>query len=371
MQNPKSLFWRLLISYLLVIAAGSFTLYVVGQTFAPLLLKQHITTMMEDPHGHTADAQDLMLTDLELAYSKALGQSLAWSIGIAAFVASIIVLFVTSRLVTPLRLMKQASQRIAAGHYEERLAIQSSDEIGDLAKSFNAMASTLDKYEHRRIELLANLAHEFKTPINNIKGYLDGLEDGLFTAKAETYGAMQRQLGRLEHLIGDLSLLSRVESGVEKIELKQVDLAKLIHEAVSEFQAQYDLKGVKLENTSHDDVLMLQADTNRLFQVFANLLHNALRHTSTDGCVRISCSQDSDTITITVSDSGEGIPAEEQGYIFNRFYRVDKSRQHDGQQSSGIGLTIAKHFVEMHGGKLYLKASSNQGSIFELTLPKN
>ena len=354
-----------------MIAAGAFTLYVVGQTFAPILLKQHITTMMNEPHGHTMDDQDVMLADLELAYSRALRQSLAWSLAIAAFVASIVVLFVTSRLVTPLRLMKQASQRISAGNYDERLTIQNSDEIGELAESFNVMASTLDRYDQRRIELLANLAHEFKTPINNLKGYLDGLEDGLFSAKAETYDAMQRQLGRLEHLISDLSLLSRVESGLEKIEIKNVELSNLIEQVCSEFQAQYDLKGVTLEYRTHCEGLEVRADAKRLLQVFANLLHNALRHTPKLGSVQIECKQNQDTVTVTVSDTGEGIPKEEQSFIFNRFYRVDKSRQHDGQHSSGIGLTIAKHYIEMQGGDLYLKSSSMQGTTFELTVLKS
>jgi len=340
-----------------------------------------MTTMMAEPHmaehleaetlRHGTDYQDSMLADLELAYNKTLRQSLAWSIGVAALIASVVVYFVTSRLSTPLRLMKNASQRIAAGHYDERLQIRNKDEIGHLAESFNVMASTLEKYEQRRIELLANLAHEFKTPINNIKGYLDGLEDGLFSEKTETYGAMQRQLERLEHLIGDLSLLSRVESGLEKIELKNIAVTNILDQATLDSQSQYDLKNVQLESECQCkmDSLFVQADGERIQQVVVNLLHNALRHTPAQGVVKISCSHSDQAVVISVSDSGDGIPQEEQAFIFNRFYRVDKSRHDNGEQSSGIGLTIAKHYVEMHGGEIYLKNSSNQGSTFEFTLP--
>ena len=370
MKKFQSLFWRLLLSYLLVIAAGSFTLYVVSQTFAPILLDQHVETMMQEAHDHTANDERVMLADLQQAYSKALRQSLAWSIGIAALVASIIVLFVTSKIVTPLQLMKRASQRISSGHYKERLGIQAENEIGELAQSFNVMAETLDSAEELRIELMTNLAHEFKTPMNNLKGYFDGLEDGLFEPNQETYGAVQRQLARLEHLMGDLSLLSRVESGVEEVNLQLIKVKSLLKQTVSAFKAQYDYKKVDLSLSSVPNSLTVFADFERTQQVLNNLLQNALKHTPAGGEVHLFFVDLGKDIEFIVEDSGEGIPLEDQPFIFKRFYRADKARQHDGDQGSGIGLTIAKHYVDMQGGSMYLKASSNEGSSFGFRLPK-
>jgi len=370
LRRDLSLFWRLIISYLLVILTGGLTVLVVSEAFAPFLLERHVHSMPMMTNPAMQPMLTPMLGDLDAAYGLAFGRSLFWGIALSLLVAGAMALFVTSQIVTPLKRMQRASGRIAAGQYRERLDPQAPGEIGDLAAAFNAMAAALETSEARRVELIRNVAHEFRTPLSSLHGYLEGLEDGLFDADAETLDAFKRQVTRLERLVDDLSLLSRVETGEEPVRTETLEVAKLLEPTVAGLRPQYTAKGVELVLEPIEKSLRVIADPERCAQVVSNLLANALRHTPAGGEVRVAASLcKSGEVGIHVRDSGEGIPEEALPHIFTRFYRADRSRRREKSSGSGIGLTIAKHFVEAQGGHIGVESTPGQGSHFWFTLP--
>lgn len=364
-----SLYWRLLASYLLIILVGCVTLYWAGDVFAVLFYDQHMGGMMNRMRGMD-EMMNAMTADLSEAYRRTTQQAMVWGMGVAALVASGVSLFVTGRIVSPLKQMQRASQRIASGQYGGRLDTQLPGEIGDLAKTFNEMANALETTERRRIELLGNVAHEFKTPLSNLRGYLDGLAEGVFDCNEETVSICQRQLVRLELLVADISLLSHVETGLEILQLDTVEALSLLDGVIAAFRPQAREKGVALSLEFPPAQVRVLTDALRTGQVLGNLVANALRHTSTGGEIRLFVKQTSpDEVVFGVADTGEGISPEDLPHIFTRFYRADKARTRDGGEGSGVGLTIAKHYVEMQGGRIWAESSLGEGSRFWFTLP--
>jgi histidine kinase len=369
-RRSPSLYWRLLGSYLLIILVGCVTLYWAGDAFASLFLEQHMGSMMTEMDGMSA-MMDVMTSDLNTAYHQATQQAMLWGMGVAALVASAVSLFVSRRIVSPLREIQQVSQRIAAGQYQERLDTRAPGEIGELAHAFNDMARTLEQTERRRVELLSNVAHEFKTPLSSLRGYVQGIKDDLFKANEETLNACLRQLGRLERLLADLSLLSRVETGQEAFNPRPVPVLELLEQVAASFRPAFSTKNIELVLEPPPPSLLVRADVQRTGQVLTNLIDNALKHTSAGGEVRLSARAARDnSIMVTVSDTGEGIAGEDLPHLFTRFYRADRSRHHDVEQGSGIGLTIAKHYIERQGGRIGVDSELDKGSRFWFTLPR-
>jgi signal transduction histidine kinase len=363
-----SIFWRLFASYLLIIAVGCFTLYWAGDAFASFFSSQHMGGMMTQMR-HASPMMEAMAIDLNAAYREATQQAMVWGLSVSALVAGAVSLFVSQRIVAPIRKMQRAGQRIAAGQYQERLDPQAPGEIGELAETFNGMAEALEQTETRRVELLANVAHEFRTPLSSLRGYVTGMQDGLFKADEETLAACARQVVRLERLAGDLSLLSRVETGQEVLHMRPLNVTGMLEQAVAAFRPVYDQKGVVLCVTSAPTTLKVQADPERTGQVLANLLDNALKHTPCGGEVRLSVAEAKEgEVLFEVKDTGEGVAEEDLPHLFTRFYRADKSRHYDPEQGSGIGLTIAKHYVEKQGGRIGAESALGQGSRFWFTL---
>ena len=361
------LYWRLLASYLLIVSVGCFTFYLAGEAFVPIFFERHMTGMMGRP------MMEMMTPDLRAAYASATRQGMAWGMSVAALVAGVVSLFVTGRIVAPLREMQRVSSRIAAGEYRERLDTRAPGEIGCLARAFNDMARTLENTEKRRLELLANVAHEFKAPLTNLRGYVVGMRDELFAVDEDTLNACVRQLARLERLLADLSLLSRVETGEgeTKLDLHPTRVATLLEGVAEAFRPSFERKGVRFVVEPLPPSLAVRADAERTGQVLANLISNALRHTQGGGEVRLTaCAVGKGEVRIEVQDTGEGIAHEDLPHVFARFYRADKARQHDAQQGSGIGLTIAKHYVERQGGRIGGESEPGRGSRFWFTLPQ-
>ena len=363
-----SLYWRLLASYLLIILVGCFTFYLAGDTFAALFFDQHMGGMMQQMRS-VGPMSDLMVSDLGTAYQQASRQGMVWGMGAAALVAIAVSLFVSRRIVAPVRKMQRASRRIAAGRYQERLNPQAPGEIGELAASFNDMAHALEQTETRRVDLLANVAHEFKTPLSSLRGYVTGLQDGTFTSDDETFEACARQVARLERLVADLALLSRVETGQETLQLEALAVTDLLEAAASSFRPDYGVKGVALEVASTMG-FYVQADAERTLQVLTNLLDNALKHTPHGGTVSVTTRVQGDETLFEVRDTGEGVSTADLPHLFTRFYRTDKARRHAPEQGSGIGLTIVKHYVERQGGQVGVKSGLGEGSVFWFTLPR-
>ncbi|UCH26995.1 MAG: HAMP domain-containing histidine kinase [Trueperaceae bacterium] len=368
-----SLYWRLLASYLLVITVGSATFLLTGESLAPFFLERHVSSMMRTMRSSVAEGMmSAMTIDLNQAYRTALNQSLFWAVFVSVLAASAVGTFVTRRIVKPLREMRHASSRIAAGQYRERLTTHAPGEVGDLASAFNTMAETLEQSEQRRVELLANVAHEFRTPLSNLLGYIEGLEDNLFTLDTDTLSACKRQIERLERLVDDLALLSSVETGQIEFSQEPISASELLEWAVEAFQPQFEKKGVSLILQPGAPSVEILADAERTGQVLTNFLANALRHTGSGGKVELAFeAQQPNEVVFTVRDSGEGIPVEALSNIFTRFYRADKARVREGGGGSGIGLTIAKNYVEQQGGRIGVTSEVGKGSEFWFTLPRS
>lgn len=365
----SSLYWRLLPSYLLVILVAAVTTFLAGEAVAPFFLERHIETMVASLHSHTGQPIEAMAQDLETGYRRALTQSLIWALLASALAAGLVGLYVTRRIVRPLRAMTRASHRIAGGRYSQRLDPHAPGEVGELAAAFNTMAETLQTSEERRVQLLADVAHEFRTPLSNLRGYLEGLDDGVFRPD-EVVPPSTRQVDRLERLADDLSLLSRVETGQLALHPSRVDVATLLMAAVDAFRPRFEAKGVDLDIRAPQARVQLWADEERTGQVLANLIANALRFTPPGGRVTLAATpQGSDQVRFEVRDTGPGVPADEAPLLFNRFYRGDRSRGQGESTGSGIGLTLAKQLVERQGGEIGVEGRAGDGSTFWFTLP--
>lgn len=359
--------WKLIASYLIVIMVGVITLMLAVEVVIPTAFNHHLLgmqQMMGSTHGLEAMSADLF-TNFRAAVTEALFISTT-----AALVSAIIVsLFVSRRVVTPIRQMMQASQRIADGRYQERVDVAGQDELGQLAHSFNQMAETLEQTESMRRDLIANVAHELRTPLTSIKGYMEGMMDGVLPAEPDTFQQIYHEADRLQRLVNDLRELSRVEAGAFELKRRPLLVNNLIEQTAARLRPQFDEKGVILKVDPYANLPFVLADEDRLSQILLNLVGNALQYTPANGTVTISAQSYTPQLLISISDTGLGIPAEHLPHIFNRFYRVDKSRSRAGG-GSGIGLTITRHLVEAHGGHIRAESpGSGQGSTFSFTLP--
>jgi len=315
--------------------------------------------------------------DLYRNFSAAIDEVLLVAALAAALVAAGVSLFVTRRIVTPVQAMMEASQAIAAGDYHQRIGVAAGspaaqadgDELARLALAFNRMAENLEAIEQHRIELIGDVAHELRTPLTGVRSIMEGLVDGVLPAEPETFLNVQREVGRLQRLVRDLEELSRAEAGPISLERRPCAPAELARAAAVRLAPQFEDKGVILQMDVPPDLPLVLADSGRAVQVLTNLLGNALQYTPGGGRVTLRAWRDDPMVAIAVADTGAGIPPEHLPHLFERFYRVDKSRSRTGG-GSGIGLTIAKHLVEAHGGRIWAaSAGSGQGSTFTFTLP--
>lgn len=367
-----TLFWRFVASYLLIAGVATATALVAGESLAPFLLDRHMSSMMGMMGGmRGAGMTQAMLGDLEGAYRQALTSSLLWAAGASLVASAGVALFVTRRVVRPMRAATRASARIAGGSYRDRLDSDAPGELGELAEAFNTMADALERSEARRVRLLGDVAHEFRTPLSNLKGYLEGLEDGVFEADDATLTACTRQVTRLGRLVDDLSLLSRVETGQLDLAPERLDVRDLLRDAEEAFRGRFKRKGVALRLDPPPSVEAVEADPLRTAQVVANLLANALRHTPSGADVTLSARRRSHhEVRFEVRDEGEGIPSEHLPHVFDRFYRADRSRRHEEGSGSGIGLTLVKQLIERQGGRVGVTSLPGEGARFWFTLPR-
>jgi two-component system sensor histidine kinase BaeS len=375
----RHLSWKLFLSYLVVILVGIVVLASAAEFVVPTAFDRHMSAMA-DMMGSQMMGMGM---DLFISFRSAVTEALAVA-GIAASLAAVVVsLFVSRRVVLPVQEMMAASQRIADGHYDERVGVPSTalragpgdaepdelDELSRLALSFNQMASRLERTEARRLELIGNVAHELRTPLSAIKGYMEGLIDGVLPAEAATFQQVFREADRLQRLVHDLQELSRVEAGTFELNLKPTAVADLVETVTDRMGRQFDEKAVALETDVPPDLSLVLADEDRIGQVLLNLVGNALQYTPSGGRVSLSARRKGKSVRVSVQDTGIGISPEHLSHVFERFYRVDKSRSRAGG-GSGIGLTIARHLVEAHGGQIEAASSGpNQGSAFSFTIP--
>jgi signal transduction histidine kinase len=364
--------WRLFAAFVAVVGVGVVTMWVGVSLTAPGLFEQRMLRMMGGGMGPSmmGGQGGAMDTALAAAFRESLGQALlvaSVAALVTAFVASLIV---TRRIVDPVQRLATASRRIADGRYAERVpAGRAHDELADLAVSFNAMAAALEATERRRRELIGDVAHELRTPIATLAGYLEGLLDGVVEPNAQTWAKLHDEAGRLGRLVDDLQDLSRAEARQIPLALRPTDPAQIARAAVERLAAAFAEKGLELSSDLPAQLPRVQADADRAIQVLSNLLSNALRYTPAPGHVDLRVRAVPGAVRFSVRDSGIGIAPEDLPRVFERFYRVDRSRSR-AVGGSGIGLTIARALVEGMGGHIWAESPGpGQGSTFTFALP--
>ena len=371
MSFKTSLGGKFLLSYLLIVLVGVATLLLVTFALAPTLFQAQLMPILQT-HPNTlttAEASQRILEDFLGTLFAALAVA-----AIAATVTSLAIsLFVARRITGPLQQMTQASERISAGHYAERIEIapvHATDELGQLASSINALAVALEQTERRRLEVIGNVTHELRTPIATLEGYLEGLLDGVIEPTPRAFAMLHTEAGRLRRLVDDLQELSRAEAHQIPLSLQPVASQRLVQDALEPIEEQFAEKGLQLQIHVPENLPQVMVDPHRAVQILMNLLVNALRYTPAPGRIEVAVSREEDMIAFRISDTGVGLSPEQLAHIFERFYRVDKSRSR-AFGGSGIGLTIAKSLAQAMGGEIRVESVGlGQGSSFTLTLPQ-
>jgi two-component system sensor histidine kinase BaeS len=376
---------KLFLSYFAVILVGVLILVVTVPAVLPDAFNRHLGNMglaggigtmggagpgQGQGFGFGGGQGAGMMAELFNGFRAGVFEAVAWASAAAALVAVLISLLLSRSILHPLRDMMQASQRIAEGHYDERVKAGGADELGQLADRFNQMAEKLYQVESMRRQLIGDVSHELRTPLTAIKGSMEGLMDGVLPATDETYQQIHQEADRLNRLVDDLQELSRVEAGAFELDLRPMKLAPLLETLAKRFRQPFEAKRVGLGLELPADLPPVLADEHRLLQVLTNLTGNALMYTPEGGNVTVSAVHTHGMVQVTVRDTGAGIASEHLPHLFNRFYRVDKSRSRAAGGGSGIGLTIAKYLVEAHGGKIWVESEGKgKGSAFSFTLP--
>ena len=300
--------------------------------------------------------------------SNTIGRFLLWGGLVAIASALLITFFLSRRILAPIKALTQTTRRLGKGDFSQRVQVRDKGEVGELAQAFNSMASDLERAEQLRRNMVADVAHELRTPLSNLKGHLEAVRDGIMEPDTDTIRSLEEEATLLSRLVDDLQELSLAEEGELKLDVKPNDITRIITQVVGTMQAQAKAKDLSLAVDLPDKLPPVNVDSHRINQVLRNLLGNALTHSAGGGVVTVTARQRDNYVEVAVSDTGEGIPPEELPNIFERFYRVDKSRTR-ATGGSGLGLTIAKRLVEVHGGRIKADSKPGKGSSFSFTIP--
>ena len=355
---------RLLVAQALVLLAGAVTTWLVASVLGPSIFHDHLTqahvahTAAETRHVEEAFASALLIS---------IGVALFAAVG-AAFAVS---WYFSRRVQRSIASVADAAGQIAAGRYGARVQDPGlGGEFATLAATYNTLANRLEATEATRRRMLADLAHEMRTPLATVDAHLEAVEDGVRIFDQETLDVIRGSTQRLGRLAEDITAVSRAEEGDLAVSPQPVEAAALAHAAADGARDRYVAKGVRLE-VELDDAGQVRVDPDRMAQVLGNLLDNALRHTPVDGRVTLSCRRREAWVEYTVADTGEGVAAEHLPHLFDRFYRADTARDRR-RGGSGIGLSIAKALVAAHGGTLSATSDGpGQGATFTVRLPAN
>jgi signal transduction histidine kinase len=289
--------------------------------------------------------------------------------GSLAIAIALVLTFILSRRVTsPIRTLARAARRLGRGDLSQRVQIQGKGEVAELAQAFDSMAANLEHAEQLRRNMVADVAHELRTPLSNIQGYLEAIRDRVMKPNTATIRSLNEEAALLSRLVNELQELSLVEAGELKLAYQTEDVVRLVRQAVVPWQPKISAKEISLSLDLPDGLPLVKIDWQRINQVLHNLLENAVAHTPRGGSINVAAATLGDRVEVSVRDTGEGIPAEDLPNIFERFYRVDKSRAR-GTGGSGLGLTIAKRLVEAHGGQITVESKLGKGTSFSFTLP--
>jgi signal transduction histidine kinase len=323
-----------------------------GEAFAALM----------GSHGEDAAAAHQMFDD-------SVTRILLVAIAVAIVVAVLLAAFLGTRLGRPLRQANRAAESIAHGRYDTRLAREGSTELVALADSFNEMAAALAEHDRSQREFIANVGHELRTPLTNLQGYLEALRDGVITPEHEVFESLGEEVDRLVRLSRSLDDLARNDTPESPVERREVDIGAATHAAIELSRAAAKSRQIELAFEAADtDELHVLAEPDSLRQVLVNLLNNAIAYTPVGGQVVVQCEPTTEEVRVSVTNTGDGIPADDLPHVFERFYRVEKSRDRRSG-GAGIGLAIVRQLVESSGGRVGAQ-SADGWTRFWFTVPK-
>lgn len=287
---------------------------------------------------------------------------------VAVLLSLIIGLFLSRKITKPLTQLVSGIEQVSKGKTNFRVSIDSKDEFRQLGDAFNKMTETLERTEHIRKSLVADVAHELRTPLAIIRAKLESIQAGALEATEEVILNVSDEVYRLSRLVNDLQQLSLAESRSLPLHKKRTEINGFIESILSQFQWFAEEKNIRLHLNKSSNEIFLEIDRDRMTQVFVNLLGNALRYTSESGTVTVDIKIEGRSVILDFQDTGTGIDEEKLPFIFDRFYRVDESRKRD-EGGAGLGLSIAKGFVEVHGGNIRVLSTKGEGTTFEVILP--
>ena len=362
--GPRDLSTRLLIAILFVVLVGVATSWVVVAGIGPAIFRAHMTGTGGAGAESTRHAEEAFLTASTLSLAVALMAALAASVGVS--------LFLSRRITRSLAPATEAAKRVADGDYTARIpTVGLGMEFDDLTTAFNSMATDLGRIEATRTRMLGDLAHEMRTPITTIGVYIEAIAEGVQEADPATLTMLGDQVTRLARLSEDVAIVTIAEEGRLTMRRRRLPVAQILADAVAQATAQYATQNVTLTATTAAGAAdaAVNGDGDRIGQVLTNLLDNAVRHTPSGGGVTISVAVTDTRVVISVCDRGDGIPPDHISHVFERFYRVDASRDraHGG---SGVGLAIAKSITEAHDGSIRAdSAGVGRGATFTIELP--
>jgi signal transduction histidine kinase len=376
-----SLFWKLMLAFALVVGVG------LG---AVIILANQITTsefhqMMMGLNGPGGEGQGAMLGPNGMMGGR--GQSLMQQSalervnravlmgGFVALIAALVIGFFIFRAITrPIDQLTLAAHQLAQGDLSARVAVDDhparlgSDELSELGTAFNAMADHLQQSEQVRRDMTADIAHELRTPLAVMRGNLEAMQDGVYPLDVEHLNPVLNQVNLLTRLVEDLRTLALAEAGQLPLNKRLTDLAALLRDTLASFESQATAQQVALQAEIAADLPSIEIDPDRVQQTIGILISNALRYTPANGSIRVAAQSDRARVTIEVADTGSGIAPEDLPYVFDRFYRADKSRSRESG-GSGLGLAIARSIVAAHGGSITARSDAGQGTTISIVLP--
>ncbi|MXZ91146.1 MAG: HAMP domain-containing protein [Chloroflexi bacterium] len=317
-----------------------------------------------DSHSDEPHDEEPPLTQ----FTERVNRSLIVAGFVAGVVGIILVLLLSRRILGSIGGLTAAARRLGGGDLSSRVNVKGSDEIAELGHAFNNMADAVEDSERQRRSMVADVAHELRTPLSNIQGHIEAMQDGLLQPDAATLDTVHRQTLYLNRLVSDLSLLAQTEAQELRLQLEHESIVDIAARVVDSFRPRAEAQSVRLDTDLPDGLPLLNLDRLRIEQALGNLVDNAIRHTPPGGSVTIAVGPHGDGVRVVVTDTGSGIPSDALPHVFDRLYRVDPSRER-ATGGAGLGLTIARRLVEAHGGIVWAESEERVGSRFGFDLP--
>lgn len=305
----------------------------------------------------------------DTSFLSAIYRSLLLAGSLALLIGVLLSYWTSRRLVSPLQRLTKAVHRVGEGHLDEQVPISTKDEVGQLAIAFNDMADNLKKQEYLRKQFTADIAHELRTPLTSIRSYIEAFQDGVLPADTENLTIINEEIERLVTLSSDLKDLNVAEIGALKPNFTPISVEELLDKIADKFYPLIQEKGINLEWERPKQSIVIQGDEHLLTRLFYNLIHNAYKYIESNGQISIQVEARPNDVLIRVRDSGIGIPEEDLPFIFERFYRADKSRSRE-TGGTGIGLALVLQIIQLHHGTIEVESKLGQGSEFTVILPK-